>query len=326
MKKLLVALTLSVAFFSCKDKSAASENSSEQTTTANPYAEEYIETPEGNKLLEADGDSSIVYNELKQKYATDLVALKKEIESNHAKMILLNLTPEVGNSATASTKKSSPVIAQLATVNQIDYLDLSDIIAKQKPEDVTQIPKDGHWSAKGAALIADIIAAHLQKYADARSDVSFQTRPATFGDMETSMDVVQDGGKDLPYHIVTNKQGLRNNYELAFPKTKQRVLFVGDSQLFSPFLDNEQTTIGILQQRFPEKEFFNAAVIGYTLEDYLSLYKEKGKFTEADIVIVGTNPNDIADYYFSQRNRMARSHKPYAPSAAEKALYSKMFQ
>ena len=73
------------------------------TNETNEYLDDYPEVPEGTAIYTNANDSS--FNELKERYVRDLAALKAAIEANHAKMLLVLITPEVGNSATASTKK-----------------------------------------------------------------------------------------------------------------------------------------------------------------------------------------------------------------------------
>lgn len=321
--KRIIPFFIAATFASCADKQQPQEITNDSEPVVNNYKEEYPEVPDGNQLYNGDAQSDSLFAELKQRYDRDLAALKAATDAAHAKLVLVVLTPE-GNARAA--KALIPFIEKSAGDKGIEFVNLLPTLQGYKAEEITQLPKDGHWSVKGATVIADALAPVIQKYDAHRSDITFEKRPETFGDQEPGKDEVNDGGKDLPYHVVTNKQGLRMNYDLSFPKSKQRILFLGDSQMFSPFLDNEQTTIGVLQQKFPNKEMLNAAFIGYTLEDFLSLYNEKAKFTEADVVVVGTNPNDIADYYFSQRNKMSRSQKPYAPSASETAMYKRLYE
>jgi hypothetical protein len=102
-------------------------------------------------------------------------------------------------------------------------------------------------------------------------------------------------------------------------------LFIGDSQIYSPFLDNGQIATTLLQQQNADKEIINAGVIGYTLDDCVGLVAQKAKYAEPDIIVLVTNPNDIGDFYFTQRNRMGRSKKAYAPTATELSLYKQLF-
>jgi lysophospholipase L1-like esterase len=152
-----------------------------------------------------------------------------------------------------------------------------------------------------------------------------KNKPAIFGDLQVNADEILDGGKDLPYRLVTNSQGLRLNYNVTFPKKKQRILLFGDSVFFCPFLDNEDGIAQQLQAMYPDAEIINTANWGYSIDDYLSLYQEKAKFLEADLVIVQTSGNDIMDYYFSNRLKLSRNKTNIQPSEAELALYKELY-
>jgi hypothetical protein len=78
-----------------------------------------------------------------------------------------------------------------------------------------------------------------------------------------------------------------------------------------------------LQKRFPETVVMNAAAISSSLDDYISLFEEKAKYAEPDVVIVQTNGGDITDLFFTNRNHLGRSHKPHNPSPVEKSIIRK---
>jgi hypothetical protein len=61
--------------------------------------------------------------------------------------------------------------------------------------------------------------------------------------------------------------------------------------------------------------------VGYSLDDQISLFNERAKFMEPDIVIVQTNGGDVLDQYFSHRNKYSRVDKAYEPSETEKEFY-----
>jgi hypothetical protein len=84
-----------------------------------------------------------------------------------------------------------------------------------------------------------------------------------------------DGGKGLPYRVKTNAQGLRMDTDVSSTKTKQRILFLGDSEMYFPFLDNKNIGTNLLQTAFPDKEMLNAANWGYSIDDYVSFTKKR---------------------------------------------------
>jgi hypothetical protein len=118
---------------------------------------------------------------------------------------------------------------------------------------------------------------------------------------------------------------VRMDKDVVFPKKNKHVLFMGDSGIFCPFLNNEFTITGVLQQQFPDDVIMNTGVIGYTLEDYLTLWDEKAKYSEPDIVFIQTDGGDITDYFFTHRNNLSRSHKPFSPTPNEEEFYKKNY-
>lgn len=285
---------------------------------------EYFKVPD-DRILD-NGPGTALYAELKQRYKSDAAKIKQMVEASGAKLIFICLTPEIGGS-TQSSKYGAPYIKTVCSELGIEYLDFAPLIATKNTKEITQYPRDGHWSKKGAIYIADNLAPFIKKYIDNTSTVVYKDaeRPETFGDFAPGVDEIRDGGKDMPYHVKANAQGVRMDSDVVFPKKKKHVLFMGDSGIFCPFLNNEFTITGVLQQQFPEAVMMNTGVIGYTLEDYITLWEEKAKYSEPDIVFVQTNGGDITDYFFTHRNTLSRSHKPFTPSANEEEFYKKNY-
>jgi hypothetical protein len=77
---------------------------------------------------------------------------------------------------------------------------------------------------------------------------------------------------------------------------------------------------------YPDAEIINASNWGYSVDDYLSLYNEKAKFLEADLVLVQTSGNDITDLYFSNRLKLSRQKDSVKPDAAELNLYNELYK
>lgn len=284
----------------------------------------YFKIPD-ERILDL-GAGTPLYAELKQRYKRDAAELKKLVEATGAKLIFICLTPETGD-ATKRSKYGTPFIGQVCRQLDIEYLNFNPLVARKSPKEITQWPKDGHWSKKGAEYIADHLEPLIKKHWEASSTVKYKDseRSETFGDFIPGEDEIRDGGKDLPYRVRANMQGVRMDQDITFPKKKKHILFMGDSGIFCPFLDNEFTITGVLQKRLPDAVVMNTGVISYTLEDYITLWNEKAKYSEPDIVFVQTNGGDITDYYFTHRNFTSRSHKPFYPSENEKKFYEKNY-
>lgn len=328
-------LSLCITIYSCKENKATNTAIASGKSVADNHVNEekidalikqYPEIP-NEKILEQGPIGEAVYAELKIQYEKYLKDLKSAIEANKAKMVMVILTPEVGNSITTSTREGVPYLKNIFKQLDIEYIDLTPLISAKDGLVITQMPKDGHWSKKGAELLASYITPYIKKYDAYKSAPAFNTkeRPFLLGDLEPNLDEIRDGGKDIPYRLITNTQGLRMNYNLTFPKKKQRILFLGDSEFFCPFLDNDFTITQVLQNSFPDKEVINAAILGYSIDDYASLYKSKAQYTEADIVFVSVNGNDITDLFFTHRNKLSRNRVPHEPSSTEKKIYQDMY-
>jgi hypothetical protein len=289
--------------------------------------EDYREIPDA-KILENNGANGPVYTELKQRYKKQLAELKLQVEATGAKFVVTIITPEVGPSISDLTRYGHPFIKATCNELGVEVYDLSSAIAAQKPEVITQVPRDGHWSKKGAEFLAAQLEPILTKHAGHKATATYtdSERPETFGDLAPGTDEVLDGGKDMPYRVVANAQGLRMNEDVTFPKSKQHILFLGGSQIYSPFLDNDFIATSLLQKKFPNTVIMNAGMISGCTDDFLSLWNEKAKYSEPDVVIVQTNGTDITDLFFTNRNHLARSHKPYRPTEVEEKYFRERYR
>lgn len=103
-----------------------------------------------------------------------------------------------------------------------------------------------------------------------------------------------------PYHVQTNSAGLRNVEEPA--QTAFRILAIGDSQTFGPYLANEDTwpawTEYYLRQQSRRADLvqvFNGGISGYTIIDELNYLREKGVAFKPKLVVLGVFENDLHD-------------------------------
>lgn len=297
--------------------------------TQNNTAEEgssmtYDLIPRDEIYNESDPLAVEVLDELKKRYKDYFEKFVAEMNAANVKMIFCWLTTEVGDSETKVQRVGKKYIKELCAANKVDFIDFSDIFTGNKPEEITYMPVDGHLREKGAQIVADAMAKYIEKYSSSRSNKTYADteRPEVFGDFEPNLEEIRDGGKNIPYKIKINSQGLRMDYALQFPKKKQRVMLIGDSGFFFPFLDNDKTGTAKLQKRFPDKEIINGANWAYSIDDYLSLWQERAKYTEADIVLLQSTGDDIADLFFSHRMRYSRHKEAVQPSPVEKKFYS----
>ncbi len=296
-------------------------------------AEEYPKVPH-DELLSDMSAGNRVYLELQERYAKGLRELKAATDRDSVKLVVVIMTPEVGKYATVENLYGIPYINQICTNEKVDVVDITPAVSEwSATAEPSYAPQYGNWSVRGAAFAATQIAPVIVRYRDARSprDWHITERPATFGDAtkeNNGMDNQNDlahGGHKRNYFLHLNTQGLRMDWDVLFPRTRQRILFMGDSRIFNPFIDDERTVTGLLQRRFPDRELLNAGNMSCSMDDYVSLYEEKARYTEPDLLILCTNGGDILDEYFSHRNRYSRNKKCYRPTDAEKEFYRKTF-
>lgn len=292
--------------------------------------EDYPKVP-GEDILRGMS-ANLLYGELQSRYAQQLTALKAAVDEDHAKLMVVVMTPEVGKFATYANTYGIPYIVQICANQGIDCIDITpDISEWTSVNDPARAPVGGGWSRAGATFCAQMLAGVLVKYDDYHNANTFpeEERPETFGDLTAESEQADDAEVKKPLQegersnkkFTVNSQGLRMFHTVTFPKTRQRILFLGDSRILNPFIDDDHTITQQLQMRYPDKEILNAGHASYTMEDYLSLYREKARYAEPDIVIVCTNGGDILDEYFSQRNRYSRDEKVYRPTEQERRFY-----
>lgn len=288
------------------------------TKTGEDYSA-YTKVPE-DELFADNTDAKNMLAELKQRYKNNFDSLSADAKANGTKLIFCWLTTERYRKMQADSKE---FIKQLCATNGVDFVDFVPLIMDKKAEEITFMPKDGHFNKNGAKILADKMAEYIKKYSEIRSTKTYTDKPKIFGDLEPNQkDNILDGGKNIPYKITTNSQGLRMNYDLENIKKKQRVLVMGDSDFYFAFLDNDQTGTGQLQAMFPDKEILNAANWGYAVDDYWSQWKERLKFTESDVVFLQSSGEDIANQYFTHRLKFSRHKELIKPTESEKKFYS----
>ena len=276
-----------------------------------------------DELLNSKNPLSVkMYADLKARYKSDFVELIKEIKESGAKPVLCWVTTEIGIAQTPVQYYGKLYIKELCAENGVEFNELGGPILVNL-HDNTFMPKDGHFNKKGAKFIADFADGIIKRYPNVKSTKIYtdKERAEYFGDQLPNDDEILDGGKGLPYRLKTNKQGLRMGYDLSFPKKKRRILFMGDSEFFFPFLDNDGTAEGQLQARHPELEILNAANWGYSIDDYLSLWQERAKYSEPDVVLLQSSGTDITDLFFTNRMKYSRHREHIKPTDLEKKFY-----
>lgn len=326
--KIIVALVIlgGLGYFfynKSKDKNSSlnkAVNTVAVSTTMEDYSD-YTIVPE-DELYSDSAVAKTMLAELKQRYKNNFDSLATEAKAAGTKLVFCWLTTEPYRKMQTNSKE---FIKQLCAKHGMDFVDFVPLIINKKAEEITFMPKDGHFNKTGAKILADKMAEYIRKYTDVKSTKTYGDKPKIFGDLEPNQkDNILDGGKNLPYKLTTNSQGLRMNYDLADKKTKQRILFMGDSGFYFAFLDNDQTGTGQLQTMFPDKEILNAANWGYSIDDYWSQWKERLKYTEPDVIFIQSSGEDVANQFFTHRLKFSRYKELIEPTESEKKFYESL--
>jgi hypothetical protein len=212
----------------------------------------------------------------------------------------------------------------LAGKYQLDFVDMTEVFAQFPSETVTLLPQNGHLSRFGNKLVVAELSKYLQKYPGYQMQAPFATRPALLGDLSSKDNTIWQFDPLMPYRVVVNSQGLRMDHDLQFPKNKPRILCIGDSFTFGPYLPNHDTYPGLLQQKYPDKEVINAGICGYTILDEVSLLKQRAQYCEPDIIILQVLDNDLLDFFYFRRQIFARDKRDYQPTPQEKEYFARL--
>jgi lysophospholipase L1-like esterase len=140
-------------------------------------------------------------------------------------------------------------------------------------------------------------------------DIPFGYRGELLGDMLANkrytaglVTPANKGPTFSPYRIDTNAQGLRADIEITRDKPSglRRLLCLGDSFTFGPFVDNHETYTAQMQSllnvtRGDSIQVINAGFSGWTLPDQLSYLQEKGLALDPDLVLLQVYVNDVRE-------------------------------
>lgn len=133
------------------------------------------------------------------------------------------------------------------------------------------------------------------------------------GDLRPHKDILSLIVEDHPYVVSTNNLGLRNDTDTTLERGDElRILGIGDSFTFGPYVANEETWPARLEEFLrsenPDRavEVLNAGIASYTITDELAYFADKGLALNPDLVILEVTFNDIADMRKVQRGLFKR--------------------
>jgi lysophospholipase L1-like esterase len=280
---------------------------------------ETLFSPEGEALL----------HEFEREYEKEFAVLVDQARTIGSRLLLLYVpsyrakSEDVMNLVSRDTCRR--FFAEMAERQEVDFLDLTEEFTKYPADRVSLLPIDGHLSRLGNQLIAEGLEHYIGRHADWRATHCFAERPATFGDLRPNDDSVWKTLRpSLAFHVKTNSQGLRMDHDLVFPKTKPRVLILGDSYAFGLYMPNHDTFPGLLAAALPDWEIVNAGVPAYTITDKVSLFVDKAKYVEPDITVLQVLDNDIYELFSFKRWIAGREQRQAEPSEAEREFMQRL--
>lgn len=279
-------------------------------------------TKEDFALLYTDVGSDLL-GEFKRLYAQEFQLLLNEVNAIQAKFVMLYL-PSGDYKSSKTLEISLAFFADLAKRYHVDFVDMTDEFWKYPVDTVTLLPEDGHLSRFGNKLIVEKLAEHLKQYEQYRSPVHFEERPKLLGDQPPNYNNLCSFVPHMQYPWITNKQGFRMDYDLEFPKIQQRILVLGDSYTFGPLLYNFHTYPALLDKKMDKAQVINAGVEGYTITDETSLFVERAKYVEPDIVVLQVLDNDLLGFFYFKQNEFDRKRRVRKPSAKEMEFIQKV--
>ncbi len=253
-------------------------------------------------------------------YEEHFKTLVNETDSISSKLVVLYL-PSDDYTGVALHRRdiSRNFYHQLTQKYNLEYIDLTEEFSQYPVDRITLLPENGHLSRFGNKIVVENSSTVIDKYTNYRSQHTFNRRPELFGDLTPAMNTIWNFMPTMPYPVITNAQGLRMEYDLTFPKQRQRILILGDSYTFGPYLPNHHCYPNLLDKKYPEKEIINAGIAGYTILDELALFTERAKYVEPDITILQVLDNDLYGFFYFQKNLFDRNkqQKQFTPSSEE---------
>lgn len=240
-------------------------------------------------------------------YETIFADLTRKCQDADAVLLVLYIPSDP-----VSRETTRKFFRELTAKHQVPFLDVTDALSKFTSTSVYLLPRNAHLSRFGNQIVANEALNALKPYLGHRSKVSYDKRPKLLGDLRSNHDAMWTIDPEMPYRVVTNRQGLRRRNDLSFPKPQglTRILCVGDSFTFGPYLNDLDCYPQLLEQEGKGRmEAINAGIAGYTICDEFSHFDERGKYTEPDIVLLEVLDNDLYGLYPYVQKRFCRGGK-----------------
>jgi lysophospholipase L1-like esterase len=204
----------------------------------------------------------------------------------------------------------------LAAEFDVPIVDMTDL--GERWVEFSLAPLDGHASRRGNQLVAARLGETLRRYSEVRSPNRLEVTGDHFGDLGKSEARIWDIRPEMPYRVYTNTFGLRMVEDFD-PRTEdQKILVLGDSFTFGPYLPNADTYPAIMNRQIKNTLVVNAGIAGYTITDERSLFEKRARHMRPDITILQVLDNDIYGFFYFKLNEFDRDGQEYEITPVER--------
>ena len=274
-----------------------------------------------------NSENKEIQNYLYQEYERHFKSLVQECKTAKVKLFVLYIPQKASRPEDKYHKVTLEYrrfFSTLAKKYKVEYFDVIKEFQEYPVQTITLSPENGHLSRFGNQILVQKIKPYIAKYNEYKSPTTYSDKPAQLGDFKPGENEIWTINPEMPYRVIINRQGFRLKYELPFPKIKQRILVLGDSFTFGPYLDNHDTYPSLLDKFYQKKEVINAGLSGTTIFQQAEFFKERAKYSEPDIVILQVLDNDITDLFSYNKTLYDRKGRIHKPSEAAKKFFKRL--
>ena len=251
------------------------------------------------RLYEPEGASLLGH--FRERYRARFAELARSVSDADAKLVVLYVPPSHRNELARRIHAHDVAFYEsLAQEYGAGFADSTAALESHDPGEVSYLPEDFHLTRFGNRLVAEVLAEALRPLSHHRSGVTQPAaqRPRLLGDLRPNLDELRNEGS-RPYVLETNAQGLRSNRDLDWPRDRSRfrVLLLGDSYTFGLYMDQTDTYGAQLERLLENSEVLNAGALGYTIVQEATLFEERARFVEPDVVVLQVLFNDLVGLF-----------------------------
>lgn len=276
--------------------------------------------PTWHALFSEDG--AVVLAEFQGEYRAHFARLADACQRQQSALVVLYIPSfDADNPKNISEPICRQFFRDLCEEHDVPFVDVTESLREHDWLDVTLMPEDGHLSRFGHRIVARELASRLAGFEQPGTLLEYNGHPGRCGDLAPGRDEIWNMNPRIPFRVVTNRQGFRNADDVAIPKRRQRVLLLGDSYTFGPYLANHDTLAAWLERESPEREVLNAGVVGYTILQEVELFFDRARHVAPDVTVLQVVDNDLYGFFHFKKNQFSRDGRKWKPTTSQIELY-----